>query len=164
MKVVLLIWLTLLFFFVTTSPIYAAGEVITIKMTPGNFEPKDLQIKTGEKVKFENLDQVDRWPASNIHPTHLIYPEFDPKKAIAPGFSWQFKFERAGTFKFHDHLNPALAGTIIVEGSDVKEGQKPVQTVSSLDEDGGGLRLLGGDFGDGDGCAFPVSAPTEGRR
>lgn len=85
-------------------------------MTSNGFEPNISQVDLGDTVIFINQDNKDRWPASNIHPTHGIYPEFDPKKPIKPNETWQFKFEQAGTFKFHDHLKPNLGGTIEVKG------------------------------------------------
>ncbi len=94
-----------------------------IKLIPGGFEPNNLQVKLGDIISFINQDSVDRWPASDIHPTHAIYPEFDPKKAIEPNRSWSFKFNKAGTFKFHDHLNPYLDGTIVVNGVETKSIQ-----------------------------------------
>jgi hypothetical protein len=40
--------------------------------------------------------------------------EFDAKAAIAPGKSFDFKFTKLGTWKFHDHLSPSSTGSIIV--------------------------------------------------
>ncbi len=96
------------------NPIQVLATSATIKMTSGSFDPKNIQIEKGDTVTFVNQDQVDRWPASNIHPTHQIYPEFDPKKPIHKGNSWEFQFDKAGIFRFHDHLNPDLTGVIIV--------------------------------------------------
>ena len=83
-------------------------------MTSAGFEPSEIEIKNGETVLFENTDTRDRWPASNIHPTHGIYPEFDPKKLIKPGESWEFKFDKPGQWKFHDHIIPEFIGEINV--------------------------------------------------
>lgn len=89
---------------------------LTIKMTPDGFEPQNLTVDQGSTVIFLNEDKIDRWPASNNHPIHNLYPEFDPKQAIAPGKSWSFKPQKAGAFKYHDHLNPHLRATLVVEG------------------------------------------------
>lgn len=83
-------------------------------MTTQGFEPKEITIQKGETVVFVNEAPEDRWPASNIHPTHEIYPEFDPKTKVAPGKSWQFTFDKAGTWKYHDHLIPTDSGTVTV--------------------------------------------------
>lgn len=86
-------------------------------MTENGFEPASIIVDLNTVVIFENKDTRDRWPASNIHPTHSIYPEFDPKKPLNPGASWQFKFEKAGIWRYHDHLYPEFSGEIKVEDS-----------------------------------------------
>ncbi len=115
--VLFFLFLMVLLFSFCQSPIYAKEQIFEIKMVKNGFVPPSLQIKTADTINFINQDKIDRWPASNIHPTHSIYPEFDPQKAIKPGESWQLKFDRAGTFKFHDHLSPSLGGAITVSGS-----------------------------------------------
>ena len=87
----------------------------TVLMKDNSFEPETITIKKGATVIFKNEDQVARWPASNLHPTHGIYPEFDPRKPIESGDSWQFTFDKIGSWKYHDHLITSIKGTIIVE-------------------------------------------------
>jgi plastocyanin len=87
----------------------------TIQMTSDNFTPKDLTVKLGDKVTFVNADDSPAWPASDFHPSHDIYPTFDAGRGIAPGESWDFIFDRVGTWRFHDHLLPARRGVITVE-------------------------------------------------
>lgn len=79
------------------------------------FSPSQLTIKNGDVVIFKNESTTSFWPASGPHPTHTGYPEFDPKKATAPGGTWQFKFTKSGTWPFHDHLNSSVFGKIIVQ-------------------------------------------------
>ena len=89
------------------------GELI-IRMTDEGFEPKELTITEGDEVLFINNDDTDRWPASNFHPTHTIYSDFDPERGIPPGESWKFIFTKPGTWRMHDHLIPHMTGTIVV--------------------------------------------------
>ncbi len=89
--------------------------VFVITMKPGTFEPDNIVIKRGTKAIFKNLDTKPRWPASNLHPTHGLYPEFDPRQPVAPGAEWSFVFDKTGTWKFHDHLMPNLRGSVVVE-------------------------------------------------
>ena len=86
-----------------------------IKMMPGSFSPSTINIKKGETVAWINKDSQFRWPASNIHPTHEIYSEFDSKQPLAQGEAWLFTFENVGQWRFHDHLISRLKGTVIVE-------------------------------------------------
>ncbi len=97
---------------------------VTIKMTDDGFVPAQLEIQVGETVVFENVGKNDHWPASNIHPTHSIYPEFDPKKGIHPGEKWEFTFTKPGIWRSHDHLYPKITGAITVKG----EAETPATT------------------------------------
>lgn len=110
--------ISLLVLLITFPSIAQAQDFITIEMTENRFSPREITIPTqGGTVTFINRDKVDRWPASNIHPTHGIYPEFDPKRPIKPGESWSFKFEKAGQWRYHDHLLPHVRGVVGVEDS-----------------------------------------------
>lgn len=88
---------------------------LIVKITANGYDPSHLTISKGETVTFVNAGENDYWPASNIHPTHEIYPEFDPRKPIPSGKSWSFVFDKEGIWRFHDHLYPQLTGTIIVQ-------------------------------------------------
>ena len=89
--------------------------VFEINYDGTTFNPSQLTIKAGDVVIFKNNSSGSFWPASGPHPGHTAYPEFDPKKAIGAGQSWQFKFTKTGNWPFHDHINPSVFGKIIVE-------------------------------------------------
>ncbi|MEK7630980.1 MAG: cupredoxin domain-containing protein [Patescibacteria group bacterium] len=92
------------------------GGGTEIVMKDKIYTPKNLRVPVGERVTFINKDSKEAyWPASNIHPTHEIYSEFDPKKSVRPGESWSFVFKKQGEWKYHDHLFPEIGGTIVVE-------------------------------------------------
>lgn len=86
----------------------------TVNYTATGFSPSTLTIKAGTAVTFLNQTSASMWVASNDHPAHLIYPEFDAKKGYAPGTSYTFTFTRTGTWGYHDHLNARNGGTIVV--------------------------------------------------
>ncbi len=100
-----------------------------IKIEPAGFNPKTLTIKTGNIVTFVNKDSRMHWPASAIHPIHAFYDEtsldehcpnpdnatFDACKGLEHGKNFSFKFDKTGSWKYHDHLNPSNTGTIVVE-------------------------------------------------
>ncbi len=87
---------------------------ININIDDNGFSPSSLKINKGDIVAFTNIGKNAHWPASNNHPSHEIYPEFDPKKPISPGSSWEFQFNKSGSWKMHDHLSPRFSGVIIV--------------------------------------------------
>ncbi len=110
-------WLiSILFFLFFALPIHAHElQTQVIRMFADNYSVEKITIKQGDSIRFENKSAVDRWPASNIHPTHEIYPAFDPKKPVPAGQNWSFQFKDAGEFKFHDHLSPQITGNITVK-------------------------------------------------
>jgi len=89
------------------------GEYI-ISLRDDGFYPPQLTIGKGDVVQFVNLSSRPFWPASNIHPTHTIYSEFDPRDPLEPTESWSFQFNRSGEWKYHDHLAPFAGGVILV--------------------------------------------------
>ena len=99
----------------TTGPAAEDRPPVPVRMGETGFRPDTVEIREGDTVVFENGGQVPHWPASAIHPTHQVYPEFDPRRPILPGERWVFRFERPGTFPFHDHLNPEAVGSVRVE-------------------------------------------------
>lgn len=112
--------------FLLPTSTFAHGDAhseLIIRMTESGFEPKELTITESDEVIFINNDDTDRWPASNFHPTHTLYPEFDPQKHITPGESWKFTFKKAGIWRMHDHLIPHMTGTIVVLPDPETEGR-----------------------------------------
>lgn len=97
----------------------------TIRYTDKGYEPRDITISRGEAVLWVNESSRPMWPASAVHPTHSLYPQkdasdclgssFDACRELARGESWRFRFNEAGTWKFHDHIRPSETGTVIVE-------------------------------------------------
>lgn len=83
-------------------------------LTKDGFTPKTLTIRKGQKVMFSTQMARSFWPASDLHPTHELYGEFDPKKPIQKDASWSFTFKKPGKWKYHDHLFPYFRGEIIV--------------------------------------------------
>ncbi|MER3407043.1 MAG: hypothetical protein C4278_01280 [Patescibacteria group bacterium] len=108
-----------------TTPTTSESVVI---ITDSGFNPKELTINKGAKVTFVNQSSSASWPASDVHPTHRLYPGsgiekcgtsqqnkiFDACRGLKPGESWSFVFKEVGEWSYHDHLNPSKTGKIIV--------------------------------------------------
>lgn len=86
----------------------------TVFMGSDGYKPKDMSFKLCTKVTFKNDSAEPLWVASDIHPTHGIYPQFDPREPVEAGSEWSFVFYRVGRWKYHDHLNPTIRGVIEV--------------------------------------------------
>ena len=87
---------------------------VVVDITDDGFQPSEIKIKKGTTVKFINQTKQWHWPASDLHPTHNLYSEFDPKKTIGPSEEWNFTFQLVGTWGYHDHLAAYITGKIIV--------------------------------------------------
>lgn len=95
----------------------------TVTATDSGYSPSTITIKAGDTVIFKNGSSQPVWTASAVHPTHKAYPTtggcvgstFDACQGIQPGRSWSFKFDIAGSWKYHNHLNPGQTGTVVVQ-------------------------------------------------
>jgi len=107
-----------------------SGQPTIIRMTDSGFDPKTITTEKGATVFFVNEDEKTHWPATAIHPTHRVYKDsdikncqdlekaknmFDACKGIQPGAFYAFTFGEEGIWRFHDHLNSSLTGSITVE-------------------------------------------------
>ena len=99
----------------TVSPTAATTTNAVVNMSDTSFSPSTLTVAVGTTVTFTNNGQGNHWPASDPHPTHTGLAGFDAKQGLATGESYSFTFTKAGTFGYHDHLNPSLRGTITVQ-------------------------------------------------
>lgn len=87
----------------------------TVRYTNNGFQPAKLTVPIGTMVEFVNQSDTTMWIASNVHPEHEILPTFDQFKEVPKGQSYMYTFDKKGTWPYHDHINPALEGTIVVE-------------------------------------------------
>ncbi len=102
----------------------------TISFDGDGFSPLRLEVEAGQQVRFVNRSNKPFWPASNVHPTHQIYPELDARTQIEPGSAWVFTFERPGFWRYHNHLGPERGGLVVVLG---KPDEPPVPLVLTTD-------------------------------
>lgn len=97
--------------------------------TDTGYSPKELKVKVGDTVTFSNTSTGTVWTASAMHPNHTVYAgtslqehcqdpnnkAFDQCKAEGTGTNWTFTFDKAGTWRYHNHAQAAHFGSIIVE-------------------------------------------------
>lgn len=106
---------------VSAVPVASEKPATLINYTDKGFDPANVTIKKGDTVVWTNNSAKDFWPASGMHPTHLLYPEQTSCFAgvfnncnIAPGKTYTMQFNIVGAWGFHDHLKPANFGKITV--------------------------------------------------
>ena len=104
------------------------AKTYTVEINSNGYSPKELEINQGDRVTWINKNSVPHWPASAMHPTHTLYPGsgidkcgtekqkdiFDACRGLNLGENWSFVFDLEGSWAYHDHLNLANVGRIIV--------------------------------------------------
>lgn len=79
------------------------------------YNPPSIVISQGDTVRWDNKDDQPTWMASDPHPVHTAYQDFDSLRPIESGESFSFTFTKRGRWTYHDHLNPQKIGKIIVK-------------------------------------------------
>jgi len=108
-----------------TTTVITREVVHIVNFTEDGFEPKQVAVQLGEKVKFVNTTDDLMWVASLPHDTHAHYggagfpehchaggPVFDQ---CAPSDTYIFTFEQKGEWGFHNHLAAEHVGTVVVK-------------------------------------------------
>lgn len=116
----------------TPKPAYATPATVPstyaalISFTDTGFEPREVTIKKGQKVRFiNNSTKYGMWVAAQFHPTHTNYlgrtpsqnclgSDFDQCESAKQGEYWDFKFDYVGSWDFHNHVRAIEDGTVNV--------------------------------------------------
>ncbi|HEY0948289.1 MAG TPA: hypothetical protein VGE53_02280 [Candidatus Paceibacterota bacterium] len=101
-----------------------------VTLTDSGFTPSTLTVNAGETVRFINESSRGMWVGSDDHPTHTDYDgtatrehcangmatngTFDQCASVNKGDYWDYTFERAGSFGYHNHVGASNTGTIVV--------------------------------------------------
>ncbi|OGN14409.1 MAG: hypothetical protein A3J47_03145 [Candidatus Yanofskybacteria bacterium RIFCSPHIGHO2_02_FULL_43_22] len=114
----------------TSTPLPIVSESkVTVTYSDSGYSPATATVKKDDTVIFDNESSKMMWTASAVHPTHKAYPgsdivfcgmpqltgAFDACRGYDSGESWEFRFNEAGTWKYHNHLQPNHTGTIVIE-------------------------------------------------
>lgn len=95
--------------------VVAENNESVVELTDSGFSPTEVTVKKGQKVKFINKTTGKMSVASDPHPDHTIYPEFDQYKTSQRGMvEFEFTFDKVGEWGYHNHLNSSQIGKIIV--------------------------------------------------
>lgn len=102
-----------------------------ITLTDSGFSPATVTVRAGETVRFVNESSRGMWVGSDDHPTHTEYDgtttrehcadgtatngTFDQCASVPAGSFWDYTFERAGTFGYHNHVGASNTGTVVVQ-------------------------------------------------
>ena len=101
------------------------SEAVTVTLAAAGFSPSSVAVKKGQMVTWTNESSYAMWVATGQHPTHTVYggtsreqhcPDADGNDfdQCAAGKTYSFTFNKAGTWKYHNHSNSAQFGTVVV--------------------------------------------------
>ena len=102
-----LIFASLLAMLVVAPAASAATKTVSIKRS--SFSPSTVGITAGDTIRWRNDD-------TRYHQVVSTTGTF-ASPVLAPGRSYSFKFEVAGTYKYRDALVPTSVGTVKVAGA-----------------------------------------------
>ena len=103
-----------------------APMTANITYSSSGFSPSTVTVKVGGTVTWTSQGGAEMWVASAQHPTHTAYSGTtlqehcatganDSFDQCANGATFSFTFDKAGTWRYHNHLQSSHFGTVIVE-------------------------------------------------
>ncbi len=95
-----------------------ASATTEISITDEGFSPESLTVNAGQRVTWTNTDNIVHYVAPNDHPSHQRYAgvwDDDGSGRISPGETYSITISTPGTYRYHDHLDSSVIGTLIVE-------------------------------------------------
>jgi plastocyanin len=93
----------------------AANPATQVLVTATGFQPQSVTVNVGETVTWTNQTSGNVRVASDPHPQHTGLVGFDDLSGASQGDFYSYTFEKTGTFSYHDHNNPTMNGTVVVQ-------------------------------------------------
>src|SRR6266536_1735419 len=91
-----------------TPAMPASTATATVQIKLVSYAPTTEKIKTGDTVKWVNTDTQNHQVVSNNG--SFVSP------ILGPGKTYSHRFTAAGTYRYHDGLNPSVKGAVSVTG------------------------------------------------
>jgi plastocyanin len=91
----------------TSSAAASSGGEVEIKMQNIQFDPKNVTVKVGQKVKWVNEDSVDHNVTANSGASFK-------SDNFGKGGSFEFTPDKAGTIKYVCTIHPGMTATLNV--------------------------------------------------
>ncbi len=99
-----------------------------VHYSENGFFPREITLKKGESVQWINDSGEDMWIGADLHPEHTEYdnttlnmhcgagviPSFDECGSVQKGGKWSFVFDKAGMWKYHNHMHSEFSGRVMV--------------------------------------------------
>lgn len=97
-----------------TQETSASAKTEDIELTSSGFSPQKITIDKGTKVVWTNKSGKASTVDSSPHPVHTDYPKLN-LGSFNDGQTLELIFNEIGTFKYHNHFNPAQNGSVTVK-------------------------------------------------
>lgn len=101
----------------TPPPLDSESQIpgqVTVQLTASGFVPANVTVRAGTTVVWVNASGAQGAVYSNPHPIHTDYPPLN-LGVFQNGGTFSLLFDKAGTYGYHNHLNPGQTGTIVVQ-------------------------------------------------
>jgi plastocyanin len=99
----------------TTVPTSLAPAQVSITST--GFVPATITVQVNQGIVWTNKDTASHEVASDPYPTDNAVAGFNDTQPLATNDTFDFIFSKAGTYTYHDNLNPLkFKGTVVVKG------------------------------------------------
>lgn len=90
------------------------GQAYEVLYTKDGFSPSLLVIRYNDSVRFKNSSGFQMWVASDPHPAHSDYPDFNQRATSGTGSTYSFQFTRIGTWGYHNDMHLTHQAVIVV--------------------------------------------------
>jgi plastocyanin len=98
----------------TASTATDSATDVTLHYTASGFSPSTITVPTGHKLIVKNDSSATIQVDSNPHPQHTDDTQLNIG-TISPGATGSATLTRAGSWGIHNHLDPAMLGTVVVK-------------------------------------------------
>lgn len=86
-----------------------------IQITDNGFSPATLKVAAGTTVRWVNKTTSPHQVGSNPYPDRTALPGLYSGEPLAPEASYEYTFEQAGNWGYHDSTKPTMNGMVIVD-------------------------------------------------
>lgn len=94
---------------------FRGQQNVTVNLAQIAFFPKDIHIKRGTKVMWQNDDDVEHYVNTDAHPSHTYFPPQN-SRILKKGETFFLTFDRPGVYLYHCSAHASqMVGTILVD-------------------------------------------------
>lgn len=92
-----------------------AHKMYMVTYTDAGYTPKEITIKAGDMVVFDNQSKSEMMTAFGEHASHDEYPDKKAHLSVETGLQTTITFPNVGTFPYHNHHAEENEGSVVVQ-------------------------------------------------